>query len=154
MKVVLDTNILFSGIAHAAGTPGRIVRAWLDGRYELVLSEALLAEFERILRYPKIRKLLAAGGISDTDLRDYADMFRMKAQIVTTTDVTLPLALRDPKDVPVLEALLASGAEFLVTGDKKDLLSLGMPGIVSAADFLARLEAFTARREESERAPK
>jgi len=44
----------------------------------------------------------------------------------------------------VLEALLASGAEFLVTGDKKHLLSLHMSQIVTAADFAARLKAFDA----------
>lgn len=44
----------------------------------------------------------------------------------------------------MLEALLASGAEFLVTGDKKHLLSLHMSQIVTAADFAARLKAFDA----------
>src|ERR1035437_6744101 len=39
---------------------------------------------------------------------------------------------------------MACGAEFLVTGDKKHLLSLGMPQIVTAADFAARLKAFDA----------
>ena len=44
----------------------------------------------------------------------------------------------------MLEALLASGAEFLVTGDKRHLLSLGLPQIVTAADFAVRLKAFDA----------
>lgn len=142
MKVVLDTNILFSGIAHPRSTPGKIVSAWLDGRFELVLSEALIAEFGRVLHYPKVRKLLAAGGVSDDDLLDYLDLFRMKAIVVNADETTLEVKPADAKDVPVVAALVASGAEFLVTGDKKHLLSLGMPQIVTARDFLSRLESF------------
>lgn len=142
MKVVLDTNILFSGIAHTDGTPGKIVSAWLEGRFDLVLSDALIEEFNRVLNYPKIRKLLAGSGVTDDDLRDYVDIFRMKAIFVKTDEVLLAVKPTDAKDIPVVAALVASGAEFLVTGDKKHLLSLGMPQIVTAADFLSRLRAF------------
>ena len=139
MKVVLDTNILFSGIAHSGGTPGKIVSAWLEGQFDLVLSDALMEEFSRVLNYPKIRKLLAGSGVTDEDLRDYVDIFRMKAIFVKTDEVVLAVKPADVKDIPVVAALVASGAEFLVTGDKKHLLSLGMPQIVTAADFLSRL---------------
>lgn len=142
MKVVLDTNILFSGIARPGGAPGKIVVAWLDGQFDLVISEALIEEFRRVLNYPKIRKLLAGSGVTDEDLRDYVDIFRMKAIFVKTDEVVLAVKPADAKDIPVVAALVASGAEFLVTGDKKHLLSLGMPQIVTAADFLSRLRAF------------
>ena len=142
MKVVLDTNILFSGIARPGGTPGKIVSAWLEGQFDLVLSDALIEEFSRVMNYPKIRKLLAGSGVTDDDLRDYVDIFRMKAILVKTDEVLLAVKPADAKDIPVVAALVASGAEFLVTGDKKHLLSLGMPQIVTAADFLSRLRAF------------
>jgi putative PIN family toxin of toxin-antitoxin system len=142
MKVVLDTNILFSGIAHPDGTPGRIISAWLEGRFDLVLSDALIEEFERVLNYPKIRKLLAGAGVTDDDLRDYLDIFRMKAIFVKTDEVVLEVKPADAKDIPVVAALVASGAEFLVTGDRKHPLVLGMPQIVTASDFLSRLQAF------------
>lgn len=143
MKVVLDTNILISGIGRPQGAPGQIVSAWLDGKFDLVVTEALLEELKRVLLYPKVRKLLMQAGLLDDDLRDYIDIMRMKAITVSTDNVLLPIAPSDPKDVHVLEALVASGAEFLVTGDKKHLLSLGMTPIVTAADFAARLRAFT-----------
>ena len=142
MKVVLDTNILFSGIAHTNGTPGNIVSAWLEGQFDLVLSEALIEEFRRVLNYPKIQKLMARSGVTHDDLRDYVDIFRMKAILVKTDEVLLAVKPADAKDIPVVAALVASGAEFLVTGDKKHLLTLGMPQIVAAADFLSRLRAF------------
>lgn len=141
MKVVLDTNILVSGIARPHGTPGRIVTAWLEGQFDLVVSNPLLDEFERVLQYPKVWKLLSKAGITAADLRDYLDILRIKAIPVSAENVSLPLVPADPKDVHLLEALAVSGAEFLVTGDKKHLLSLGMPQIVTASDFAARIEA-------------
>ena len=143
MKVVLDTNILISGIGRPEGAPGQILSAWLEGKFDLVVSEALLEEFRRVLLYPKLRKLMTQTGLSDDALRDYVDIMRMKAITVSTNNVLLPIAPSDPKDTHVLEALVASGAEFLVTGAKKHLLSLGMAQIVTAADFAARLRVFS-----------
>jgi len=47
MKVVLDTNVLISGIFFS-GPPGRILAAWADGRFELVASVEVLAEYRRV----------------------------------------------------------------------------------------------------------
>lgn len=141
MKVVLDTNILISGIGRTEGAPGQIVSAWLAGKFDLVVSEALLEEFRRALFYPKVRKLLSQAGLGDDDLRDYIDIMRMKAITVSTHNVSLPVTPLDPKDTHVLDTLVAADAELLVTGDKKHLLSLGMAQIVTAADFAARLRA-------------
>ena len=142
MKVVLDTNILISGMGRSSGPPGRIFDAWLSGRFDLVISEPLIGELLAALAYPKVRKLLVAGGVSDDDLREYVDILRIKAILVSPVDIRLPMTPTDPGDVPVIEALLASDAEFLVTGDKKHLLALGMPQIVTAAEFAARLASF------------
>lgn len=142
MKVVLDTNILISGIARPGGAPGRVVDAWLQGKFELVVSEALLEEFTRALRYPKVRKLVLAKGLADEDLRDFLEILRVKTVTVDIADVPLPVIPSEPKDRHVIAALVASGADYLVTGDRKDLLSLGSPKIVSAADFASRLGAF------------
>jgi predicted nucleic acid-binding protein len=38
MKVVLDTNVLVSGLIFR-GTPGRILAAWADGVVSLVVSQ-------------------------------------------------------------------------------------------------------------------
>ena len=144
MKVVLDTNVLISGMGRSGGPPGRIFDAWLVGRFDLVTSEPLIDELMAAFAYPKVRRLLLAAGVLDEDFRDYIEILRFKAVVVRPIDIQLPKVPADLKDVPVLEALLASGAEFLVTGDKKHLLSLGMPQIVTAADFAARLKAFDA----------
>lgn len=58
MKVVIDTNILLSGLMLPSSIPGRIMQAWRDNRFELVLSQFQLDEIGRVLAYPKIRKRL------------------------------------------------------------------------------------------------
>src|SRR5262245_11504343 len=47
MRVVLDTNVLMSGIFFS-GLPARIVAAWSEGRFELVSSVEVLAEYRRV----------------------------------------------------------------------------------------------------------
>ena len=49
MKVVLDTNVLLSGLMFPKGTPGRIIAAWIDARFEVVFSLDQLAEIGRVL---------------------------------------------------------------------------------------------------------
>ena len=46
MRVVLDTNVLVSGIFFA-GLPGAILDAWADGRFELLVTPAILDEYLR-----------------------------------------------------------------------------------------------------------
>jgi uncharacterized protein len=58
VKVVLDTNVLLSGLMYPEGTPGRIVAAWVDARFEVAFSLDQLAEIGRALEYPKIRRKL------------------------------------------------------------------------------------------------
>lgn len=56
MRVILDTNVLLSGVFFG-GVPGRILAAWAAGQLELVLSPAILTEYRRVgadlaRRYP------------------------------------------------------------------------------------------------------
>ncbi len=55
-RAVLDTNVIILAVLAPHGTPANLLRAWLDGAFELVASDALLAELDRALAYPKLRK--------------------------------------------------------------------------------------------------
>jgi hypothetical protein len=48
MRVVLDTNVLVSGIFFS-GPPSRILKAWRSGRLTLVYSPPIFEEYERVL---------------------------------------------------------------------------------------------------------
>ena len=56
MRVVLGANVLVSAILSPRGTPAQILNAWRAEQFDLVISEAILAEIDRVFRYPKIAK--------------------------------------------------------------------------------------------------
>lgn len=131
MRVVLDTNVLISGLAYPGSIPGRIVSAWRQGGLHVVLSHYILDEMVRVLpRLPKIQ--MTAG-----EIRDLADSFMFLADIVEPAGEA-DSALRDQADQPVLLTLLAAKADYLITGDK-DLLALNARyPIITPRDFWSR----------------
>ncbi len=118
MRVVLDTNVLVSGLISSKGPPGEIQRAWRRQGFELVTSAPLLHEFLEVLTYPRIRKRLYW---SDAELSDYLESF-LAAVVLVTPTAMLEIS-RDPDDNRILEAAYAANADYIVTGDA-DLLVL------------------------------
>lgn len=141
MRVVLDTNVLVSGLARASGAPGRVIQAWRDGQFDLVASEVLLEEAARVFAYPKVRALLDKGGITTAMTAEFLEILRFKTITVATDGVAVPVTPADADDLHVVQAFMASGAEFLVTGDKRDLLSLALPGVIGVSEFERKLSA-------------
>ena len=131
LRVVLDINVLVSGLAYPASVPGHIVGAWRQGGLDVVLSRYILDELSRVLpRLPRIQMTTA-------EVRDLTDSFMFQADIIEPEGAQ-DVKLRDPADQPVLLTLLASQADYLITGDK-DLLALASDySIVTPAEFWAR----------------
>ena len=135
MKVVLDTNVLLSGLMAPEGTPGRILAAWFDARFDVVMSVEQLAEIGRALSYPKIHPKLKWD---EQRIEKLIRQLYIRAEVVDlrSTSAEVP---RDPKDSPILAALIASGADALVSGDR-DLLELrGKYPVQTPAEFVRRL---------------
>jgi putative PIN family toxin of toxin-antitoxin system len=61
VRVVVDANVLVSAVISTAGPPREIVAAWVDGRFELVASPALLEELRDVLDRPKFRRWVSAA---------------------------------------------------------------------------------------------
>ncbi len=135
LRVVLDTNVLLSGIAYPASIPGKIIAAWRYGSVDVVLSGFILDELRRVLPRLANRHLLSA-----VEIEDLVDILSIQAEIVDPLSNQTP-DLRDPNDLPVLGTLLAAqragGADYLVTGDKDLLAMSGSFPIVTPAQFWA-----------------
>jgi putative PIN family toxin of toxin-antitoxin system len=116
LRVVLDTNVLVSGLAYPASISGRILGAWRQGGIDLVLSRYILDEMVRVL--PRLRRI----SLTPAEIRDLADSFLFLAEIVEPS-AELEKALRDKADQKVLGTLRSAKADYLITGDK-DLLAL------------------------------
>ncbi len=131
LRVVLDTNVLVSGITYPRSIPGQIVGAWRYGAIETVLSHYIIEEMVRVL--PR----LSQNRLSPSAIRDLADSLLFLADIVEP-DGGQEAVLRDPADQPILGTFLAGRAQYLITGDK-DLLALaGNYPILTPAVFWAK----------------
>jgi len=131
LRVVLDTNVIVSGLAYPGSIPGRIVGAWLQGGLSVVLSRYILDEMVRVL--PRLQRIQ----LSPAEIRDLADSFIFMAEIVEPSG-KMEKALRDRKDAPVLGTLHAAQADYLITGDKDLLVLAGRYPIVTSAAFWER----------------
>ena len=133
MRVVIDTNVVLSGLAYPASVPGRVMQLWTSGAIEAVVSEYLLGEIARVL--PRMNARL---NWRVQEQQDYVEMMRILCDVVqpAVTD-----AVRDKNDNPILGTLIASRANYLITGDK-DLLALAEHyPVVTPAQFMQRHES-------------
>ena len=134
MRVVLDTNVLISALLNPNAPPAELLTAWRSGQFELLTAVPQIDELARVTRYPKLRGRLnpALAGRLINELRDLG------------TEVTaLPPVDVSPDQYDNYLLSIASGgrANYLVTGDKRDLLALRKhesTSIVSVRDFLAQ----------------
>lgn len=111
MRVVLDTNVLVSGLLSPHGTTGRVVDLLLAGQAVLLADDRILAEYADVLGRAKF-------GFRAEDVMDILDYLRATAERVTARplDVDLP----DAGDLPFLEVAATGGADALVTGNTRD----------------------------------
>ena len=130
IRAVLDANVFVSA-AIQQGPSYRIVNAWLDSRaFELLLSEAVLAEVEDVLTRPRLAKRIAGA-----DARAYVHAIRVAADLVAD-QASPPAFTRDPDDDYLVALARAHQADVIVSGDK-DLLTWTeqQPAVVTPAAF-------------------
>lgn len=134
MRVVLDTNIFLSALLSGRGPPATIVDAWRAGRFELVSSVDQINEFKRVTRYPKLRPYLPRGavGLVVNGLRTAEVLLKR-----VPGGATAP----DPDDDYLIAMAIATGAHFLVSGDRNvlSIRRIGPTRIVSAQRFASML---------------
>ncbi|OGR88825.1 MAG: putative toxin-antitoxin system toxin component, PIN family [Elusimicrobia bacterium RIFCSPLOWO2_01_FULL_59_12] len=132
MRVTLDTNIYVSAFALHGSHADEAVRAAVEGRYELIVSAALLAELANVLQrkfqWEHERILNVCRILSETSL-------------VVRPSMTLRVFKDDP-DNRILECALAGKADFIVTGDKHMLALNDCQGvrIITLAGFIGKIK--------------
>jgi uncharacterized protein len=110
MKIVLDTNVLVSGLLQPFGPSGQIVRLVASGDLVLCHDPRILAEYEDVLLREKF-------GFDPERVEILLEGIRAGGIPVAAR----PLAIRlpDTDDEPFLEVALAGGARCLVTGNER-----------------------------------
>jgi len=131
LRVILDSNVLISALIGTGSPPDLIYRAWRQKRFTLVTSKAQLLELRRASRYPKLQKLVPPSEFG-------ALINRLHGALVLDELPRIDVS-RDSADNYLLAMAVSAEAEFLVTGDAKDLLRLkkfGSTRILTPGSFL------------------
>jgi putative PIN family toxin of toxin-antitoxin system len=121
MKIVLDTNVLVSGMLQPFGPSGQIVRLVASGDLVLCHDSRVLAEYREVL-------LRAKFGFDPERVESLLD--EIGANGIPISARPLVIRLPDPDDEPFLEVALAGGASCLVTGNLKHYPADACHGIV------------------------
>ena len=108
MKIVLDTNVLVSGLLTPFGPSGEIVRMVSAGELILYIDARILSEYQEVLHRPKFK-------FNKDHISILLDFIKLYGQFVSS----LPLKNRlpDPDDEPFLEVAIAGKVRSLITGN-------------------------------------
>jgi uncharacterized protein len=108
MKIVLDTNVLVSGLLTPFGPNGKIVRMVSAGEIILYIDARMLSEYQEVLHRPKFK-------FNKDHISILLDFIKPYGQFVSS----LPLKNRlpDSDDEPFLEVAIAGKVQSLITGN-------------------------------------
>ena len=144
IRAVIDTSVWISAFLHPGGFPEQVISAWLDGRFEVVISSPIVEELEDVLSRPRLRTKYR---ISEEQVHCFLNLIVEAATPVSTTGhLTL---CRDPRDDMLLETAEAGRATYVISRDEdvtRDLeltARLKERGIepITIARFLALLDS-------------
>ena len=133
LRAILDVNVLISALISPSGSPARLLLAWQEGLFELIVSPALLAELRRALAYPKLERL-----VPPADADAFVAWLSRSALLARDATDPPPIHAADPNDDYLL-ALAAEQRAELVSGDGHLLALVGDYPIAGPADFLATI---------------
>lgn len=129
MKIVLDTNVFISGIFFS-GPPSQILRYWQQKKLQIILSQDILDEYQRVaeslsIKYPSI------------DIIPIIELVTIHGQFVDTQGVDITVC-EDPDDNKFIECAIASDTKVIVSGDKHLLRINGYKGttVLKPREFL------------------
>jgi uncharacterized protein len=130
MRVVLDTNVVVSGLLQSKGNPPQVLALALAGAVQVLHDTRILAEYEDVLARPKFK----------FDKERVREVLTKLEKDGLTVDATgqQHLELPDPEDEPFLIVALAGQADYPVTGNLADYPAEQCRGcaVVSPAEFM------------------
>jgi putative PIN family toxin of toxin-antitoxin system len=131
MKIVLDTNVVVSGLLNSQGNPAQVLALVLAGAVQICHDRQILAEYAEVLARPRFK--FDAKQVREVLTKIEADGLPVDA--TGQADLKLP----DPDDESFLAVALAASADFLVTGNLSDYPRDKCRGcvVVSPAAFMA-----------------
>ena len=129
MIVVLDTNVVVSGILKPYSKSAAILRQVADGAIQLAYDLRILSEYRDVLRRPKFN-------FAKENIEAFLDQVEQEGVLVLVKP--LKKHLPDPDDEPFLEVALSGGVKAIVTGNKRHFPRKNCLGVkvLSPGEFL------------------
>jgi uncharacterized protein len=140
-KAALDSSVLVSAFLSPQGTTARLLTMAGRGAFVMACSPPILDETAGVLLRPRF---LSRYGHSALTVRRYIEAITTLSDLVIDLPDLMGAVPLDPKDDMVVATAVAAGAEVLVTGDRRHLLSLGRYRairILGPREFLDELAA-------------
>lgn len=109
MKVILDTNVVISGIFFS-GPPHHILTAWRDGLFRLILTLEIADEYERVAEE-------LSSQFPEIDIKPILNIIMTNAEFVDPLELPEQICA-DPDDDKFIACALASRTKIIVSGDK------------------------------------
>ena len=138
-RAVIDTNLFVSGLFAGKGVTQQLQDLWVDGAFELAVSEQILLEIENTIRKPSIWDKLQLEEGDETLL---TGLIRERAFIVTRDTYKTDRIKDDPTDNKFLACALEADADYVVSGDNYLLSLKHFHGIqiVDARTFVEKIQ--------------
>ncbi|MEC4985817.1 MAG: putative toxin-antitoxin system toxin component, PIN family [Oscillatoria sp. PMC 1068.18] len=116
-RVVLDTGVLIAALISKNTPPDQLYEGWRQGAFLLLTSQAQADEFARVIQYPKLQRFLSI----EEGQTMLATLMQDAVCVENIPDVKFS---PDPDDDKILATAIAGQANYIVSGDKRDLLTL------------------------------
>jgi putative PIN family toxin of toxin-antitoxin system len=113
LLVVCDTNALIPLAVSQTERAKTLRRAWVERCFALFATPPILAEFERVLRYPRVRR---NHGLTEAVIQRIVTLVRDRVYILSG-DYDVSHVGADPTDNIFLACVLEAGADYLVSED-------------------------------------
>jgi len=118
LKVILDTNIIISGLLKTSSNCRKIINKLSENKFTLIISPTILEEFIDVTSRPKFHKI-----INRETAEKLMELIKNQAFFVNPSK-KVSIIKNDLDDNMFLEAALEASANFIISGDE-DLLALG-----------------------------
>jgi putative PIN family toxin of toxin-antitoxin system len=138
-QVVLDTNVIYSGLRSRRGASFKLLSLLGSGRFEIHLSVPLVLEYEEVLQERR-RDL----GLTEEDVDDVLDYLCRVAGLHEIHFLWRP-RLKDPDDEMILELAVGASCDYIVTYNKQDFLGVEKFDVelVTAKELLQQIGAMS-----------
>ena len=134
LRVTPDTNVLISAFI-TEGNEYAVLDLAREGKIKLIISEAILEEFNEVIQREKF-------GFSQEQIVDFNTQLSAISEIVEPRE-KISAVKSDPDDDKILEAAVEGKVDYLISGDKHllDLEKFRGINVVNARTFLNKIRS-------------